>query len=255
MEKLEKKKHDHKLTKWLKFSIFATIMLAPFFSVLVRSLYVINNDNAKDSYSIVQSGKYTLIGNQSQLENNTLYQFNATRDLYNSKSLQYIYLKEGSLNTITGTDLNIYPTTNKFRIYYNGNNNSYSIELLHNSTTLVYLSFGSYNNPSNITFTFESDRVQNNTDYIENIELIQFGQQNYLDNVFEYSINQLKENNLYNWSLNTGIYTAIDNMTQGLGANETLSMLLAYWGILTAIYIVFDIIIEIFVKLTHLLAD
>ena len=50
MEKLEKKKHDHNLTKWLKFGIFAVIMIAPFLSVLSKCVYVAVNKNAKESY-------------------------------------------------------------------------------------------------------------------------------------------------------------------------------------------------------------
>lgn len=76
--------------------------------------------------------------------------------------------------------------------------------------------------------------------------------------VFYNAINNIATKPIFNWTINTGIYTTINAMTTGLdmgtGAN-TLAILLTYWALNTAIYIVFDIIIVLFVKLTHFIND
>lgn len=75
-----------------------------------------------------------------------------------------------------------------------------------------------------------------------------------LSNVFYSSVSRLQQANLFNWAKTTGIYTPINAMTSGLGIKDnTIPMLLAYWSILTAIYIVFDLIIWVFTKITHLI--
>lgn len=134
MEKLKdlKSKHKHSLTDLLKFTIFSTIMLAPFFAVAVECLYMICNKSAPTNY--------------------------------------------------TGTQQDVF-----------------------------------YNAIINIT-----------------------------------------NKPLFNWTTNTGIYTAINNMCTGLdfgGSANILSILLTYWSLNTAIYIVFDIVIVLFTKLTHWIND
>ena len=75
-----------------------------------------------------------------------------------------------------------------------------------------------------------------------------------LNKVFYEAMNNMTNSNLFNWAENTAIYTAINTMNTGLGiSNPTLSLLLAYWSILMAVYIIFDIIIECFTYITHLL--
>ena len=73
-----------------------------------------------------------------------------------------------------------------------------------------------------------------------------------LDNVFYYAVAQLQTESLFNWCTNTGIYTTINAMNTGLGITDaTISLLLTYWALLTALYVVFDIIIVLFTKITH----
>ena len=74
--------------------------------------------------------------------------------------------------------------------------------------------------------------------------------------VFYNAVANLGNKPIFSWTTDTAIYTAISGMTTGLemgtGAN-TLALLLTYWALNTAIYIIFDIVIVLFTKLTHLL--
>lgn len=75
-------------------------------------------------------------------------------------------------------------------------------------------------------------------------------------NVFYTAVAKLNTQPLFNWTQNTAIYSAINQMTTGLefgtGGN-TLALLLTYWSLNIAIYIIFDIVIVLFTKLTHLI--
>lgn len=75
-------------------------------------------------------------------------------------------------------------------------------------------------------------------------------------NVFYESFENMIQQPLFSWTTSTGIYTPINAMLTGLEmgtGTTTLAILLTYWSLMTAIYIVFDIIIFLFTKLTHLL--
>lgn len=72
--------------------------------------------------------------------------------------------------------------------------------------------------------------------------------------VFYNAINNLATKDIFNWTTSTGIYQSINAMTTGLNfgtSANVIAILLSYWSLNTAIYIVFDIIIVMFTKLTH----
>lgn len=74
--------------------------------------------------------------------------------------------------------------------------------------------------------------------------------------VFYNAITNITQQGIFNWTTTTGIYTPISAMTSGLDfgtASNTLSILLTYWALNTAIYIVFDLILFCFVRITHFL--
>lgn len=63
-------------------------------------------------------------------------------------------------------------------------------------------------------------------------------------------------NNIISWVNTTGIYTAINNMFTQLNVNSTIIIyLLTYWLMITAIYIVIDIVVEVFIYITHWFND
>ena len=250
MEKLNKKeKHSHKLTNILKGIIFSIVMVAPFFSVITRCLYVVCNPNAKDSYSLVQSSEYTIDNTQQDflLSNNFYYfQTNEALNYYQQVTIQVSNFSFMSTGFVSG-----HGNVITFSNYLNQNNHWLSIKYEDN-----FVSYLAYANTSNVitgvySFTFQPKVDYDTNPYLTNISKIIFGENNQLDNAFEYSISQLKESSLYNWAENTAIYQGLYDMCIGMGTNDVIPLLLSYWALLTAIYIVFDIIIWSFTKITH----
>ena len=73
---------------------------------------------------------------------------------------------------------------------------------------------------------------------------------------FYNAVDYLSTSTLFAWTTSTGIYSTLLAMCTGLelGTGATaICVLLTYWSLMTAIYIVFDIIIFCFTKLTHLI--
>lgn len=127
---------------------------------------------------------------------------------------------------------------NYCKYYINGleQTPSYAISNLGNSITNV--EFIGYDTKFILTST-QNDLINNSiTRFDTNIMLAT----STIDNVFEYSIEQTQQSNLYNWAKETGTYTVLYNTTSGLGiTNEFIPMLMAYWLIVSVIYFLFDI--------------
>ena len=73
--------------------------------------------------------------------------------------------------------------------------------------------------------------------------------------VFYNAVNNMTSKAIFSWTEDTAMYTTIDSVCTGLEfgtSANTLAILLTYWIINTLIYIIFDIVIEMFVKLTHM---
>lgn len=249
--KKEKKKHNHKATDLLKVSIFFILMLAPFMAVASKCMYVICNKNAKDSYSSKSIYQTFLVNEQTTISDNVLLNLKYKQD-YNSYKTNVI--NNLTYFSYTAEDLGItqidYDTITKITFRQKG---------------------GGYEIPR-VLFMDNANTIKANKDWNEDFDMNFMGHindnwiysiatitqtiltQNKLDNVFEYATNQLEEIKEFNWAKSTGIYTPIYNMTNGMGIKtNVVPMLLAYWSVLTAIYIVFDLIIWIFTKITHMI--
>lgn len=254
MEKLGKKlKHDHTLTSILKFAIFSLIMLAPIFSVASRCLYVICNKNAKDSYSGKQNDVYETSITMSDVRLNNIYHFSSVptyTETSNQSSGYIIYENITNIETTNLTLKNALETGYSFQYYARVDQRQIYVYDSENNTITAQSVF-----TQTCTFDFQlkgfSEYSFPNT--IKSFSILKETNNSYMDNTFEYSLSQLEQSSYYNWATNLGIYTPIHNMTSGLGAHDIVALLLAYWSIYTAIYIVFDIIIACFVKITHLL--
>lgn len=226
--------------------IYACLLFAPIFSILVSCMYVIFNKNAYQSYSgesqttINYRYESNEVNSTADLVLGHIYRFDFNElpssytDYFNctmlvcsrSGSLQMIFDAENnySMNvTSNGTECNC--------VVYN-NNGSY-VTLYGIDTTYVIFQYKNYFNPSYINHV-------SYTDYNE-IESVTISTDS-LDNVFEYSIEKVEQNNLYNWSKTTGTYTVLETTCEGLGITNTFTpMLLAYWLIISIIYFLYDI--------------
>lgn len=243
------KKHDHKGTKILKLGIFTSVMLAPLFAIGFKCAYATFNKNAYQSYSVENSDNFKLVNNQEKILENNLYQFTTNNDLLNLPTQDYIL---GTNIKVINGSANIPTNAYRFRLYYNGNNQSYSIQI--DGDTTLYTTIGNSSSIGIVTLSFLATQTQNTNNYINNIYLYEFGTSQTLDNAFYYAINQMKDNELFSWTKNTALYTPINAMTSGLGiTTDAIAVLLAYWLYITLIYVVFDIVIELFTYLSHLI--
>lgn len=244
------KKHDHKGTKILKLGIFTSVMLAPLFAIGFKCAYATFNKNAYQSYS----DKYVE---------------------------QTIYINASNINDLYVQDQEITLLINKNFSSRSGKIGFSEISLdlneLLNTTNIVYKSFELYTYNSNFMYFYDANETQyalyNMRDYFTQftykVDLTTYNRVlsvNYgtmytftyitetLDNAFYYAVDQMKDNELFSWTKNTALYTPINAMTSGLGiTTDAIAVLLAYWLYITLIYVVFDIVIELFTYLSHLI--
>lgn len=75
--------------------------------------------------------------------------------------------------------------------------------------------------------------------------------------VFYNALTNITTKTVFTWTTSTAMFSTISAVLTGLefGSNNILAILLTYWILNTLIYVLFDIIIDMFVKLTHFLRN
>lgn len=273
---MKKEKHNHKLTNLLKVVIFGIIMIAPFFAVLSKTLYITFNPNAQDSYADYYSSTQVAVSGNSleQINNNYSINLKTFTDYAQNTNVGYIKLGNGRFKY---TDLSI--NWNDYKPSNSPNLTDAQLQTINN----VCIYIGNLTNQKLILKFYQDNTaiatwyystIPNkikNTIYFTLVDLPTFSEGSYasnynsksmymitytidkLDNAFYYAIDELNEQPIFNWAKDTAIYNALNSFTTGITGttNSTLALLLAYWFIITAIYIVIDIIIFAFTYLTH----
>lgn len=234
--KISEIKHNHSLTDLLKILLFSILMLAPFTSVAVRSLYVICNKNAYQSYSNTTEVK-TYLNYDSVIGNTYIMNWVDNNNGMTNNTTQIIPYQSITITAPTGAV--------KFRYGNSKTLQFYDV----NDTNL-----GSQTNITSFSYVANSNTSLQTQPWF-NRQLV-LTQKTSLDNVFEYSIKQLEQSNLFNWTKNTAIYSGIQEMTTQLGVTgQTIPVILTYWALLTIIYVIIDIILKCFTILTHMLGS
>ena len=228
-------------------------MLAPMIAIGVKCAYVVCNRNAYLNYSGRQFDEYTHI-EPSNLQLNTEYHWSNSLIPNTSYTGQPTDIFMTGVNNVIGTTSNLTNAT-RLRVYRSGTTYMY-LAFYNGDTSLAYVNGQTTALSFDFTLTGLTNAGPNDSisafNYIYTIDNA-YG--NYLDNVFYSAVNDMNDSTLFNWAENTAIYSGINAMNTGFGlTNNTISLLLAYWSILTAIYIVFDIIIVMFTKITHLVS-
>ena len=232
-----------KLFHWL----YGFLMLMPILSVLVSSLYVVFNDNAKDSYSV----QYV----SSQLE----------LALPNTLNDGFDYLVKYDDNVGT-TGIKVRYSNISVDWYSLGANPQYIYDrfylvLYSDGHTNIYL-YDDDGAPKNsisdvwgytlFDFSFTKLGTQSNYQNGANRIFTQYIISNTLDNVFTYSLNQLKDNDLYNWSLDSFLSTPFTYILDlfDVPNNSVMLLLLSYWLDISIIWLTFDVLMYV-PLLTH----
>jgi len=74
--------------------------------------------------------------------------------------------------------------------------------------------------------------------------------------IYDQAETMLLSSNLLTWTTNTLLYNGINSMFTQLNiTSNMLIQLLTYWLMLTSVYVVIDIVLEMFIFLTHWLND
>jgi len=249
MGKLKKEKHNHKLTDLLKVAIFSIVMMAPFISIGSKMAYVTFNKNAYESYYGETINEYTnsYISNNALTTDKTYYISSSPYQ----QSIQFFIQVDNLLDLNTNTNYG----NAEMRIYSNANN-EVTLQIVNSSEGLSYQK--NINNIAEFSFDFLQYNVTNNFGTYDLFYLRIYNNYSFLDNVFEYAVDQLGTTPVFAWTKNTAIYTPIETMTNGLGFdpdNNTLAILLTYWTLVTAVYVIMDIVLFCFTKLTHFTQD
>ena len=219
--------------------IYGFLLFMPLLSIGARCLYVIFNKNAYQSYSETMA---------------------TTTVVLNSNNIGVYYVDKQVVTVYKDTEKTF---TNMSGIY-GATNFTFDANVLANTVGVNYVGFQFYTSSS--TFWYLIDDLGNPHQISKNdmptiwsyqVDLTTYTRNtiynyydtsvlvtttSHLDNVFEYSIDQTQESNIYNWAKQTGTYTVLQNTTTGLGiTNEFIPMLMAYWLIISVIYFLFDI--------------
>lgn len=171
-------------TKSLMSLIYIALLSIPLVSILSRVIYVQANKNAYQSYS------YNVIENVSQIDSNTFVADTLYTYQYSQPQTQNGSRTEFSYISLTATDLNLsqeyYDSlthvllSNDNKIYFSNSDNS--MRWNYNLTENIFKSFAmktSYQN--GLTETFKV--------------MLATYEENKLDNVFEYSVSRLVDEN------------------------------------------------------------
>lgn len=242
--KLSDIKHNHSLTDLLKVFIFSILMLLPFLSVLTRCMYVTFNKNAYQSYSGENIPPTENINIKAQnLINNNYYYFQNFENVQTGNSYYFYYISECEVE----------PNATRFRYYINGDTLVKYIQFFNGDTTISYTPITNVIGKSFLFISYANTPQE--TDYMYNINAfyqIKYNEFNKIDNVFEYSFQKMSQDDMFNWTQNTALYSGINAMTTNLQIQtNVIAILLTYWTILTIVYVIIDIVLKCFTLLTH----
>lgn len=215
--------------------IYGFLLFMPLLSIGARCLYVIFNKNAYQSYSDYEiQDTITVTTSNNLLIENRDYVWTYTQ-AFGDNATDFVYF-----NSISENILALEPNYTIVAFRLTGNANL----MLRDSNNQDHTRFNYFTNDNAIkTFNFNYKSTTLPAKLINSGKLLLINyKKGTMDNVFEYSINQTQESNIYNWAKQTGTYTVLNNTTTGLGiTNEFIPMLMAYWLIVSVIYFLFDI--------------
>lgn len=261
-------KHNHEYTKKLKVLLFASLMFLPLMLLGAKSLVYVFGENktiVENNGDILQ----TIQPKEETIEIETYY-----TNIYYEK-VDKIELEE--ITPITKLELTQeeldsffqYMNTEQINIYIYYDDDYYNyIDLIlyydddtetitiENNEIIIEGIATNYNGYTINTFAYE----ETGNEYISiTKKLIKlFTCKKYISQQSktptELSINEIANSSIMTWTQNSILYTNVNNAFTGLGVNNLFIVeLIIYWLDLTAVYIIIDIVIELFTWLTHIL--
>lgn len=216
--------------------IYEFLLFMPLIAIFVTCGYAMFNKNAYQSQNLQPN--YTQIKSNDDLVLNKTYHFS------NVSPVNTYNITVSNISNLVGYSYNNLENINRIRLYSSG-----LVEFSQDTTQLF-----STNNIINFDFNLISFYRENEVyKVLYNIE------NNTLLDTFYYSVEKVEQSNLFNWAQNSIIYTGIANTCTQLSITNTfIPLLLAYWLIISVIYILYDIILMLLIILhnkVHQLQD
>lgn len=271
---MTKNKHDHTATKKIKAWLFAIMLLLPFLFLLPTGLYYGLNQNAQLSERTVTTNNYY---SYSGFNEDITYEFDELQP-YTFYDLNFNF---GNANLDFDFDYIIIGETISYtEIYANNNGNQPNIKYDYQNQLLEISTNDNYYYYENITpqsywieiyFAVNETQIDNYLNFTQNINsytimgieldyLIPNGTNStttYTNDISTSIINAWNstwQNPLFSWTNYSPFYAPMQSFTNVFGINDMqIANVLTYLATITAIYIVFDIVIELFTYLTHLI--
>lgn len=228
-----------KLFHWL----YASIMLMPIFAIGTKCLYVALNKNAKDSYSEspVEEIVYTDV-------------YYTNEDYYFNKSGSYVMNSTPMIKvdfiqlTTNNTDAQSYFNNNQsnikyFRLIYYATNQIRLYFYDINQTQLDYNTIRDTNSLFMYFTTRENGSFNNDNLFYQ----IRYNDYSYLDNVFYYAVDEIKDQPIFSWANDSFINQPITYIGGlfGLQSDSAIYTLLSYWLSISIIWLTFDLLMYV----------
>lgn len=278
MEKLKGNKHNHLFTDLLKVAIFGLMLLLPFLCFMPTGFYYGFNEHATNETTTQINYKYEsnevntlddlIEGNIYQLDNFDLANNMLSSDIYfyvlkydNTDLFETYSDYEG--NNFNIKDCIIYLNTND----YQNNEWIISLYLIDYEGTSLYFEYNNELILHNCIFIC-NQYIVDYFDYNSNLSLPQYTDYNVIESV-ETNVQDTISNKMYlawegvwtsplfNWTNTTPLNTGLNGFIGIFGINQSsyIANCLIYLLTITAIYVVFDIVLGIFKWLTHLIGN
>lgn len=271
MEKL-KVKHDHTLTDKIKVGIFALFLILPILVFLPNCLYYGFNEHATNTETTTINYKYESneVNTLDDLVEGNIY-FLSSIQLFSTSgdNLTFTVLNSSSIDNFPLNthfdDLYHDVNSNGFLTFHWSNDDTLNIEF--NSATLIY---------SFLDDNYQYDLIIHNLDFIYTAALYSyFGNNNYLPQFSDYNViesvsvntddtitdkvatawGKMWETPMLQWTNNNTFKFTINAFVNVFGITQESKMAnyLNYLLVITCIYLVFDIVLTLTTKLTHLI--
>lgn len=281
MEKL-KVKHDHNLTDIIKVGIFALFLILPILVFLPNCLYYGFNEHATNETTTQINYKYQsnevntlddlVVGNIYQLDEIYLsYNNDFILDIniysYNCTTEVMYYLSQNSTFIDAQFDRNY---NNKDSFIHLSIDNGEMVLSFPNSQNLVSnLVYSDYEiELNNVVFFIEENNLNDFKDWFElygnnlphytDYNVIESVDTN-VDNTITQSVTnawqRMWETPMLNWTSNNTFQFTINAFTNifGITTESKMANYLTYLLVITCIYLIFDIVLTLTTKLTHLI--
>ena len=254
---METNKHNHKGTKLLKVFIFSLMMLMPFLIFIPNAFYYGFNENAVAQTRIEQDPVYyqsNEVNSVDDIHIGNVYFYNDNFSWLNQTgatiNILQFYLLDNSIN-------NNIDITRSLTMYVSNNDSAIwcSYKKLDTGTT-GYMAIGnvSFNLKVNGVYDYSYLIVSHlfKTQVIETILETEYSMS--ITDSMSIAWQEIWSNNLMSWTNNSILKTPINNFVSVFAINNDacISQYLIYLMTLTGLYVVIDIVLEMFIAMTHI---